>query len=170
MSLKTSFLMCSWFLMKRQAYIPHKTILQALITFGLQHHIDGDSLSDTVIHEPFDSPQSAPNALPNRNVTIHYSNSFSDLMEAFSDHKIVNKSVTVRRILPNNSEEAGSGPGVLRDVYSSFWSDFYEHCIVGTSLKVPFLRHDFSSDKWKAMGRILLKGFKDCKYLPIKLA
>ncbi|CAM4635381.1 unnamed protein product [Leuciscus chuanchicus] len=117
------------------------------ITFGPQHHIDGDSLSDTVIHERFDSPQSAPNALPNRNVTIHYSNSFSDMIEAYSDHKIVNQSLTVRRILPNNSEEAGSGPGVLRDVYSSFWSDFYEHCTVGTSVKVPFLRHDFSSDK-----------------------
>lgn len=55
-------------------------------------------------------------------------------------------------------------------MYSSFWSDFYEHCTVGTSVKVPFLRHDFNSDKWKAVGRILLKGFKDCKYLPIKLA
>ncbi|XP_055051696.1 uncharacterized protein [Misgurnus anguillicaudatus] len=138
------------------------------ITFGPQEHSDRDSLNDTLAHEPCE--QSAPNALPDRILTIHYSNSFNDMIEAFSDNKIVTQSLSVQRILPNNSEEAGSGPGVLRDVYSSFWSDFYEHCTVGTSVKVPFLRHDFSTDKWKAVGRVLLKGFKDCKYMPIKLA
>ncbi len=140
------------------------------ITFGPQQPIEEDSLNDTVIHDPCNSPQNVPNDLPNRNLIIHYSHSFNNMIEAFSDHEIVTQSLTVTRILPNNSEEAGSGPGVLRDVYSNFWSDFYEHCTVGTSVKVPFLRHDFSSDKWKAVGRVLLKGFKDCKYMPIKLA
>ncbi len=140
------------------------------ITFGPQQPIEEDSLNDTLIHDSCNSPQNVPNDLPNRNLTIYYSHSFNDMIEAFSDHEIVTQSLTVRRILPNNSEEAGSGPGVLRDVYSNFWSDFYEHCTVGTSVKVPFLRHDFSSDKWKSVGRVLLKGFKDCKYMPIKLA
>ncbi|KAL0161727.1 hypothetical protein M9458_045452 [Cirrhinus mrigala] len=140
------------------------------ITFGPQQPTEEDFLSDTVIHDPCDSPQNVPNDLQNRNLTIHYSHSFNDMIEAFSDHEIVTQSLTVKRILPNNSEEAGSGPGVLRDVYSNFWSDFYEHCTIGTSVKVPFLRHDFSSDKWKAVGRVLLKGFKDCKYIPIKIA
>ncbi|KAI7790045.1 hypothetical protein IRJ41_001849 [Triplophysa rosa] len=55
------------------------------ITFGPQQNTEGDSLSDTVIHEPCNIPQSALNTLPNRNLTVHYSNSFIDIIEAFSD-------------------------------------------------------------------------------------
>lgn len=87
------------------------------IAFGPQLHTDGDSLNDTVMHEPCDSPQSARSALPNRNLTIHYSNSLNDMIEAFSDHEIVTQSLTVRHILPNNSKEAGSVAGILHDVY-----------------------------------------------------
>lgn len=140
------------------------------ITFGPQQLIDVDSLTDTLIYEPDELPSSDPHALPVRNLIIHHANSFNHVIEEFSDPEILNQSLWVRRILPDNSEEAGSGSGVLRDMYSSFWSEFYERCTLGTSLKVPFLRHDFSADKWKAVGRVLLKGFKDCKYMPIKLA
>ncbi len=78
------------------------------ITFGPQQPIEEDYLNDTVIHDPCNSPQNVPSDLPNRNLTIHYSHSFNDMIEAFSDHEIVTQSLTVRRILPNNSEEAGS--------------------------------------------------------------
>ncbi|KAI4809987.1 hypothetical protein KUCAC02_018837 [Chaenocephalus aceratus] len=41
---------------------------------------------------------------------------------------------------------------------------------LGTTIKVPSLRHDFSTATWKAIGRIFVKGFQDCQYMPIKLA
>ena len=58
----------------------------------------------------------------------------------------------------------------MRDVLSCFWHEFYERCTLGTTVKVPFIRHDFSAEKWKAIGRILLKGYQDCQYFPNKLA
>lgn len=73
------------------------------ITFAQQQPADEDYFSDTVIHDPCDSQENVPNDLPNRNLTIHYSHSFNDIIEAFSDHKIVTEALTVRRILPNNS-------------------------------------------------------------------
>ncbi|KAM9717484.1 uncharacterized protein ACNS7B_021134 [Menidia menidia] len=139
------------------------------ITFGAQAGND-DSLSDTLIYEPLELPQSPLNLLPETVLVLHYSNSFNEMIEAFSDPEILNKTLKVRRLLPDNSVERGSGSGVNRDVYSSFWAEFYERCTLGTTFKVPFLRHDFCAATWKAVGRILLKGFQDCQYLPIKLA
>ncbi|XP_049900229.1 uncharacterized protein LOC126390120 [Epinephelus moara] len=140
------------------------------IIFGAQQRVDDDSLSDTLIYQPDELPQSPLHTLPDMTLVLHHSNSFSEMIEAFSDPDIMNKTLKVRRLLPDNTVEKGSGSGVVRDVYSSFWVEFYERCTLGTTLKVPFLRHDFCAATWKAVGRILLKGFKDCQYLPIKLA
>ncbi|KAG9272835.1 hypothetical protein AMEX_G4595 [Astyanax mexicanus] len=140
------------------------------ISFGAQQIVDNDSLSDTLPYQPEELPHSSPQALSPRILVLHYSNSFAEMIEAFSDPEIMNASLTVKRLLPDSSLEAGAGSGVLRDVYSCFWTEFYERCTLGTTLKVPFLRHDFTAEKWKAVGRILLKGFQDCKYIPVKLA
>ncbi|KAF3847310.1 hypothetical protein F7725_020338 [Dissostichus mawsoni] len=88
------------------------------------------------------------------------------MITAFSDAEILNKSLNVRRILPDNKEEAGSGSGVLRDVLSCYWQEFYERCTLGCisltlTVKVPFIRHDFPAETWKAIGRIILKGYQD---------
>lgn len=66
--------------------------------------------------------------------------------------------------------EKGIGEGVVRDVYCAFWEEFYDRCTVGTTVKVPFIRHDFNRETWQAIGRILLSGFQTCQFLPIKLA
>ncbi|XP_061576483.1 uncharacterized protein LOC133442491 [Cololabis saira] len=142
------------------------------IIFGAQQTVNDDfsDLSDTLIYEPDELPENPLNILPETILVLHHSNSFIEMIDAFSDPEILNKTLKVRRLLPDNSVEKGSGSGVIRDVYSSFWAEFYERCTLGTTLKVPFLRHDFCAATWKAIGRILLKGFQDCKYLPIKLA
>lgn len=51
-----------------------------------------------------------------------------------------------------------------------FWEEFYERRTLGNNCKVPFIRHDYTYETWKAIARIILKGYKDCGYLPIKLA
>lgn len=111
---------------------------------------------DTLVYQP-DTPVTPETKV----LYIHYVNCFNDMIEAFSDPDTLTKSLEVRRLLPDNTEEAGSGSGVLRDVYRAFCHEFYDRCTLGTSMKVPFIRHDFKADTWKAIGRILLRGYQD---------
>ncbi|RXN11427.1 hypothetical protein ROHU_010634 [Labeo rohita] len=60
--------------------------------------------------------------------------------------------------------------GVVRDCLSEFWNDFYEQCTMGSSFKVPFLRHDFGQIHWESVGRIIAFGWQKEKYLPVKIA
>ncbi|ROL51589.1 hypothetical protein DPX16_0357 [Anabarilius grahami] len=41
---------------------------------------------------------------------------------------------------------------------------------MGSSFKVPFLRHDFGQMHWESVGRIIAFGWQKEKYLPVKLA
>lgn len=59
-------------------------------------------------------------------VTVHHANTFHDMITAFSYAEILNKALNERRILSDNKEEAGSVSGVLRDVLSCFWHEFYQ--------------------------------------------
>ncbi|KAF0032061.1 hypothetical protein F2P81_016616 [Scophthalmus maximus] len=103
-------------------------------------------------------------------VTIHHGNCLNEMINGFLDLAVLTQPLIIKRLLPDNTEENGTGSGAMRDVYSSFWKEFYDRCTVGTTVKVPFIRHDFNSDTWKAIGRILLRGYRTCQYLPIKLA
>lgn len=127
-----------------------------------------------MIHPPSDiSQEQTPPATEDTDtkwITIHHGNCLKDMIKAFSDPDILSQPLMVKRLLPDNSEEPGFGSGVERDVYSCFWEEFYDRCTLGTTIKVPFIRHDFTVDAWKAIGRILDKGYKDWQYFPIKLA
>lgn len=129
-----------------------------------------EPIEDTLLFEGFVIPASPAHPDHVIRITIHHGNNFQDMRTAFSDAEILYKALNVKRILPDNTEEAGSESGVLRDVLSCFWQEFYERCTLGATIKVPFIRHDFSAEKWKAVGRVLLKGYLDCQYLPNKLA
>ncbi|XP_072291357.1 uncharacterized protein [Eucyclogobius newberryi] len=141
------------------------------IAFGPDQTYNEDSLSDTVVYQPDTMPPLSPQGIiPEITVVLNQANSFSDMIGAFSDDNMLNKTIKIKRILPDKSLEKGSGTGLLKDVYTSFWGEFYERCTLGTTYKVPFLRHDFTEVTWKAIGRIFVKGFQDCGYLPLKLA
>ncbi|KAJ8007783.1 hypothetical protein DPEC_G00097780 [Dallia pectoralis] len=139
------------------------------ITFGPIYSTEEDT-EDTLIYEGFPMPASPPHPEDVIMITIHHANTFNDMITAFSDEEIFNRALNVRRILPDNREEAGIGSGLLRDVLTCFWQEFYDRCTLGTTVKVPFIRHDFPAETWKAIGRILVKGYQDCQYLPNKLA
>nr|XP_020466749.1 uncharacterized protein LOC109966335 isoform X2 [Monopterus albus]XP_020466750.1 uncharacterized protein LOC109966335 isoform X2 [Monopterus albus] len=136
------------------------------IKIGLLYNVEEDRLIYAGFLMPA-SPAHPENAIP---ITVHHTNTLHDMINAFSDAEILNKALNVKRILPDNTEEAGIGSGVLRDVLSCFWHEFYERCTLGTTVKVPFIRHDFHAETWKAIGRIIVKGYQDCQYLPNKLA
>ncbi|XP_047248883.1 uncharacterized protein LOC124884864 [Girardinichthys multiradiatus] len=139
------------------------------ITFGPILNAEEDT-EDTLIYQGFLVPLSPANPDDVITITVHHTNTLHDIITAFSDSDIMRKTLNVKRILPDNTEEAGSCSGILRDVLTCFWNEFYERCTLGTTVKVPFIRHDFPAEKWKAVGRILLKGYQDCQYFPNKLA
>ncbi|XP_014900553.1 uncharacterized protein LOC106955100 [Poecilia latipinna] len=139
------------------------------ITFGPILDAEEDT-DDTLIYEGFVVPPSPANPEDAIMITLRYADTLHDLITAFSDEGILRKTLNVKRILPDNTEEAGTGSGLLRDVLTCFWNEFYERCTLGTTVKVPFIRHDFTAEKWKAVGRILLKGYRDCQYFPNKIA
>ena len=67
--------------------------------------------------------------------------------------------ITATIILPNGErEQAYDSGGVMRDMLTKFWDDFYEQCTTGTILKVPGLRHDMEAAYWKAVGRVIALG------------
>ncbi|KAF6723410.1 hypothetical protein FQA47_022495 [Oryzias melastigma] len=115
------------------------------ITFGPVYNEEEDQ-NDTLIYEDFLFPQSPASPRDLVTVTIHHGNTLHDLIAAFSDADILNKELFVKRILPDNTEEAGSGSGVQP------------------------LKCRFTAETWKAVARILLKGYLDCQYFPNKLA
>ncbi|XP_060754238.1 uncharacterized protein LOC132865727 [Neoarius graeffei] len=103
-------------------------------------------------------------------IVIHHGNCLNEMISEFMDPAVLTQPLTIKRLLPDNTEEKAVGSGVLRDVFSSFWQEFYDRCTIGTDVKIPFIRHDYSSETWKAIGRVLVVGYKTCDYLPIKLA
>ena len=60
--------------------------------------------------------------------------------------------------------------GVFRDAVAGFWTAFYDACTVGEEERVPSLRHDFQIEEWEAVARILVKGFFQAGYFPIKIS
>lgn len=77
----------------------------------------------------------------------------------------------IQMILPNGQLEAGEDfGGVFRDALSEFWNQFYEKCTVGTTVKVPYIRHDFGENEWSSIVKILIRGFEMVKYFPIQLS
>ncbi|KAJ8938807.1 hypothetical protein NQ314_011324 [Rhamnusium bicolor] len=101
---------------------------------------------------------------------VHRGRIFEELLEAF-EQNIFNDTVRIEMILPNGEiEYAEDFGGVFRDALSEFWFTFYEKCTIGTTLKIPYLRHDFGEVQWRSIAKIFIKGFEIEKYIPIKLA
>ena len=42
--------------------------------------------------------------------------------------------------------------------------------LIGKEERVPFARHDMFMQKWKAIAKILLKGYRDVRYFPLILS
>ena len=62
------------------------------------------------------------------------------------------------------------GVGVDRDIYASVWLELMNSLFVGTTERVPYVRHDLYFEKWEALGNLLLHGFTSCAYFPMQLS
>ena len=66
--------------------------------------------------------------------------------------------------------EVGVGIGVDRDGYSSFWKELMDSHFLGDRERVPLVVHNLFLTEWKVIGKILVKGFIDTQFLPLKLS
>ncbi|ELT87507.1 hypothetical protein CAPTEDRAFT_208296 [Capitella teleta] len=55
--------------------------------------------------------------------------------------------------------EEGQGSGVLREILSQFWEEFFLKFGVGREEKVPVISINLSNKKWQSVGNILRFGF-----------
>ncbi|KAJ8314114.1 LOW QUALITY PROTEIN: hypothetical protein KUTeg_008675, partial [Tegillarca granosa] len=104
------------------------------------------------------------------NITVRRGQCLEDLLKAFSNHDIMDKDVSITRLLENGEKELGEGRGVTLDCLVEFWGEFYERCTTGLNEKVPFLRHDYLENEWKASARIFLYGWSHFSYIPVLLS
>lgn len=74
-------------------------------------------------------------------------------------------------LINNKGEiEMGSGDGIYRDALSAFWEALFDSCTIGETERIPCLRHDFQCQEWGAVGRIIVRGFKDLGFFPYRLS
>lgn len=43
-------------------------------------------------------------------------------------------------------------------VYFETEFDFYDNCILGLDVKVPFIRYDYQCEEWQAVARVFVEG------------
>ena len=105
-----------------------------------------------------------------REFVIRRSNCLEDMIKLFFDDSILQDRLQCRWMSDRGVIEAAVGDGVLRDAISQFWSEFYSQCTMGHVCKVPFIRHDYTAEKWKSVGRIYLFGWREYGYIPNLIA
>ena len=127
-------------------------------------------------NEPQNLDDTLPQATPSNErvkkiLVVHREQVLKELIAHFSDDGLTKADIKIQLVLPDgNIEKAYDDGGVVRDCLSEFWTEFYDQCTVGSTLKVPFLRHDFGQQQWESVGRILAFGWEREKYLPVKIA
>ncbi|XP_073727925.1 uncharacterized protein [Misgurnus anguillicaudatus] len=165
-----------------QPYV-HSLDDSSIVTFSTGHisGIEDTLLDDTLplleesesLPSPADNPPepTVQNQKRKRILVIHRGQVLQELIAHFCEKSVLMADISMKVILPDGRlENAVDEGGVLRDVLSDFWNDFYEQCTLGNSFKVPYLRHDFGQQQWESIGRILAFGWQKEKYMPVKLA
>lgn len=100
-------------------------------------------------------------------IVVHRGQVLREPIKIFKENSVDFKKdiILASIILPNGEREhANDSGGVMRDMHSEFWEDFYERCTTGTDLKIPCLRHDMEADDWRAVGKMIALGWILKKY------
>ena len=98
-------------------------------------------------------------------IKLHRTKVAEEMIFYFKNEDITRYEMIVEFI----DENAQDSKGVSRDAYSEFWQSFMLSSADGETVRVPSLCPQYGEEEWKAIGRILLKGFIDHTYWPIQL-
>ena len=107
-----------------------------------------------------------------KKINVNRGNVLQELMNAFKNENMdpYVDVINIDMVMPNGEVEiAEDNGGVFRDCLSQFWCDFYSQCTVGNTFKVPYLRHDFGREEWMAIAKIIVQGWRQVKYFPIRI-
>lgn len=99
-------------------------------------------------------------------LSLHRVNVKEELIGMFKDPSIMTCSIKFSYI----NEQGIDNLGVSRDVYSSFWMEFFTSNAEGEAARVPALNPKWQAEEWTAIGRILLKGLTDANFYPVQFA
>ena len=99
-------------------------------------------------------------------IRIHRAVVLNELIQVFKDPTISDK--TLQYIFVD--EHGHDAQGVSRDVYSAFWEAFLLKFTDGEGFRIPVLSNELADTEWEAVGRILLKGYRDHRYFPVSIA
>ena len=71
--------------------------------------------------------------------------------------------------LKGEEEIADDFGGVMCDILSAFWDEFNKGHACGDIEMIPCIRHDFGYDEWRAVARVIVKGYRELRCYPIRL-
>ena len=105
-------------------------------------------------------------------MVVHRSKVLKDLIEEFKELDIPSCSYHLNVVIFNERGEVedGRGLGVVREIMTMFWQQFFMSLSTGATEKVPSVRHDYQHQEWKAIGKILVYGYREIKYFPVTLS
>jgi len=96
-------------------------------------------------------------------VTVHRLNLKRDVLEVFTNEKILDYEIKFTVLDHRGEREIDIGSGVARDIISAYFEEFSLSDMTGFSERVPVIRHDMLNEKWKAVARLLLYSYRvDC--------
>ncbi|XP_039617206.1 uncharacterized protein LOC120534041 isoform X1 [Polypterus senegalus] len=135
-----------------------------IIVFGPS--FNSDDLSDTI-------PLEFTTCFMEFELIVRRGNSMEDIVHTFEKNPEIDHVCTLKmkRLLPSGEmEEADDFGRVIHDASAEFWEEFYNKCTLGKAFRVPFLRHDFTLSKWRAIAKVILIRYEQCRYFPVQLA
>lgn len=102
-------------------------------------------------------------------LTIHRATLKKDMLEAFSDDKMMSKELKFSIVGFNGNLEDGTGVGVAKKVISSFFNEIYTSFCCGAQELVPILRHDMQRKEWESVARVIVYG-TTLEYFPVHIS
>ena len=105
-----------------------------------------------------------------KQVVLYLSFIHQDVINLFKDPSILDCMLNITVINANGQPEKGDGEGVLRDVLTHFWHEFFTTLSIGETEKTPHIWHDLQKLEWQAIARVLVFGYKNAKYFPVLLS
>ncbi|KAL3872278.1 hypothetical protein ACJMK2_040212 [Sinanodonta woodiana] len=101
-----------------------------------------------------------------KTILLHRSNLQEEMLQYFKASDILHTTLKFKFV----NECGHDADDVSRDAYSAFWESFFLRNADGEVYRIPVLSQDYGQEEWEAVGRILIKGYKEHKYYPISLA
>ncbi|KAL4226851.1 hypothetical protein ACF0H5_014830 [Mactra antiquata] len=150
--------------------LPRDIVSAAIEVSGI---VPDDTINPSALGIDDEDLHSGENIIQYREVIVklHRGHVLNEMVNSFKAIDLNNDTGRFQTIMPNGKIEiAEDGGGVTRDSLTEFWDEFYEQCTLGTSQKVPFLRHDFDEEEWRAVAKIICFGWTSQGYFPLQLS